>query len=682
MLCKLSLKNIKKSFKDYIIYFATLILGVAVFYMFNSIGSQKNYMKISESSEAMLEVLVMVINSLSVFVACILGLLVVYANRFLMKRRNKEFAIYLTLGMSKKKISTLLLIETVMIGVLSLSVGVLLGTGLSQIMNLVVINMFEANVSDFKFTFSTAALGKTVLYFSIMYVVVMIFNVFIVGKCKLIDLINSNKKVEKIRNKNIILSTVLFIVSIVSLVVAYKMVLGKNFVDDFGKAVILGCVGTFLFFWSISGFILRIFMSLKKTYYKGLNSFLLRQISSKINTEVFSLTTICLLLFFTICVISTSISLKNSFNSSLKDGTKVDVQFVKYNDWAEEKNFETVTSAKYDVENVYNVNMDEYFREYTDATIYNVRDLTIDKTLPGDEKRGLEYSLTDNYENVMKLSDFNNILRLYGEEQLELNNDEYVVYADFEMAADIRNKHLKKNSNITVGNTTLKAKYNKCQNNDWQMGSGNGNMGFYVLPDEVVNNYRKSTVSTTVLANYKVTSETDRKKVDDKLYNYFNKELEEKYKDREDEILIGLSTKVRSYEGAKGLGVFSTFVGLYLGIVFLIASVAILALKSLSESIDNKQRYDILRKIGADEKMINGVLIKQIGISFILPLALALVHAYFGNKVAAKMLVAYNVHKDMNSKIVTAIIIAIIYGGYFALTFLSGKNIVNEGNKK
>ena len=153
MLCKLSLKNIKKSFKDYIIYFATLIMGVAIFYMFNAIDSQTAFMQVSEADVKAIQGLVDLIGAVSVVVAVILGYLVVYANRFLMKRRNKEFAVYMTLGMSKRKISLLLFIETVILGVVSLVVGILVGSGLSQLMSVFLINMFEADMREFKFTF-------------------------------------------------------------------------------------------------------------------------------------------------------------------------------------------------------------------------------------------------------------------------------------------------------------------------------------------------------------------------------------------------------------------------------------------------------------------------------------------------------------------------------------------------
>ena len=313
MLCKLSFNNIKKSFKDYVIYFATLIIGVAIFYMFNSLDSQTAYMGLSKSNADIMKLLVGLIRAISVIVAIILGYLVIYSNRFLMRRRNKEFAVYMTLGMNKKKISLLLLIETVIVGVLSLVIGILVGSGLSQLMSVFIINMFEADLRDFRFTFSKTAMTQTITYFAIIYVVVMIFNIGIVGKCKLIDLLNSNKKVEKIRNKNLIVSTIVFIISIVSLVFAYKFILDDAMaVNKIVWAIVLGCVGTVLFFWSVSGFILKIVMGLKGVYYKSLNSFVIRQISSKLNMEVLSLSEICIMLFMTICILNVCFSMKNT----------------------------------------------------------------------------------------------------------------------------------------------------------------------------------------------------------------------------------------------------------------------------------------------------------------------------------------------------------------------------------
>ena len=193
MLYKLSFKNIKKSFKDYAIYFFTLILGISIFYIFNSLDSQTVMMRVSSNTRDIIKLMNNMLSAVSVFVSFILGFLIIYASRFLIKRRSKEFGVYLTLGMSKRKVSKILLLETIFIGVISLFVGLVLGTLLSQLMSLLVANMFEADFTDFTFVFSTSAAVKTVIYFGVIYFIVMVFNVVSISKCKLIDLIRNGK---------------------------------------------------------------------------------------------------------------------------------------------------------------------------------------------------------------------------------------------------------------------------------------------------------------------------------------------------------------------------------------------------------------------------------------------------------------------------------------------------------
>ena len=123
--------------------------------------------------------------------------------------------------MSKRKISVILFFETLIIGIASLALGLGIGVSLSQLMSIVVANMFEANLTKFTFIFSKSACLKTLLYFSIMYLVVMIFNTINISKCKLIDLIHSSKKSEKIKLKNPWVCIIIFIISVSILGYAY-----------------------------------------------------------------------------------------------------------------------------------------------------------------------------------------------------------------------------------------------------------------------------------------------------------------------------------------------------------------------------------------------------------------------------------------------------------------------------
>ena len=268
----------------------------------------------------------------------------------------------------------------------------------------------------------------------------------------------------------------------------------------------------------------------------------------------------------------------------------------------------------------------------------------------------------------MKQSDYNKLARTMNLKEYTLSDNEFVVIANYIELIKLRNKKLKEGMELNIGGNVLKSKYNECQEGYWMMSTSKSEFGFYVVPDHIVDNYKVSTEYSIVCGNYNGETEEELKNIDKELTKQVG----------EDEAYKYINTKVLQYSAAKGMGVFITFIGLYLGIVFLVSCVAILSLKSLSESTDNKKRYEVLRKIGADEKMINAALCKQIGIGFVLPLLIAGIHSVPGMKVAKNMLTALNIEDDSFSLVITALIIVLIYGGYFVLTFISGKNIVND----
>ena len=203
MLFKLSIKNMKKSFKDYAIYFLTLVLGVAIFYMFNSLDSQQAMLEVSQSTRELIRLMISLLGMVSVFIAIILGFLIVYANNFLINRRKREFGIYMTLGMGKRQISKIIWIETILVGILSLIVGLVVGIFASQFMSILVAKLFEADMSEFTFVFSKDACIKTCIYFAIMYLAVIVFNTITISRYKLINLLTAIKKNETAIKRNL-----------------------------------------------------------------------------------------------------------------------------------------------------------------------------------------------------------------------------------------------------------------------------------------------------------------------------------------------------------------------------------------------------------------------------------------------------------------------------------------------
>ncbi len=688
MLCKLSLKNIKKSIKDYAIYFFTLILGVAIFYVFNALGSQTVMMDVSSSTEELIELMMTMLSGVSVFVSFILGFLIIYASRFLMKRRNKEFGVYLTLGMSKRKISLILFFETLFIGIISLVVGLGIGIILSQLMSLVVANMFEADLTKFAFVFSSSSCIKTIIYFGIMYLFVMIFNTYSVSKCKLIDLLNGAKTSEKIKLKNPILCIIIFIISCLVLGKAYHLVtvefLTLQEAEDILVPIVMGCVSTFFIFWSLSGLLLRIARSMKNFYYKGLNSFTLRQFSSKINTTVFSTTIICLMLFITICLLSACLTMKNSMNANIKELAPADFMFTtnmnmdKYYDSFRTYGYNDnkIKNSHYTVLemfNIFNYDITRDVKEYVEINTYATTDLTMNHTLGSkldSVRTSFPYLQYDTKESIIKISDYNKVARLYGNEEYSLKDDEYMIVADFKSMVEIRNMALENGETINLFGHTLKPKYNSCQDGFLEMSSNHINTGIILVSDNVIN--EDYLVQNHLIGNYNTSDKNEIEEIENNI-NALAKNPK-----ANDYLLPSGSTRLSIKEATTGLSAMVTFIGLYLGVIFLISSAAVLGLKELSESSDNKQRFRMLRKIGTDEKMINKALFRQIAIFFMLPLILALIHSVFGIMFAMKILEVFGNDQLLPSIIMTTIFMVIIYGGYFLITYYCSKNIIKE----
>lgn len=688
MLFKLSVKNIRKSIKDYTIYFLTLILGVSIFYMFNSLDSQEAMLTVSSSTKEIVKLMIDMIGMVSVFVVVILGFLIVYANNFLIKRRKKEFGLYMTLGMGRWQISRILLVETFLIGLLSLVVGMIVGVFGSQLMSVLVAKLFEADMSEYQFVFSKAACMKTCLCFGVMYVAVMILNVFTISKYKLIDLLTAVKKNERVKMKNPLLCVIVFLGASGMLGYAYYLVTaGADKITSANKLAVpiaMGVVATFFVFWSLSGFVLKLVQSRKNIYLRGSNVFVLRQIHNKINTTVVSMTIICLLLFMTISVLSVALSLNNILTNDLAEMTPVDINLYKPANLPEDGDYtkEQITDSKLAIsttlkENGFDMNQ---LKDVIEFETYATNELTWKDSL-GDTYEQVKEQFPmlqyDTAELIIKVSDYNRIARLYGLPEQELLNDEYLVLCDYDNMKNIRDMALQNNSRITLAGTEYHAKYKECQEGYITISTSHTNTGIIVVPDSC-NLTESMKEQYFLIANYNAKTEEEREAIEDEFTNYGEDNVLYANLSKKGIILDGM-TKISIIESSKGLATIITFIAIYLGVIFLIASSAILALKELTENSDNRQRYMILRKIGMDEEMINKTLFRQIGVFFLAPLLLAIIHSIFGIQFGLKLTsVQVQPEEMLPSVIGTAIFLVAVYGGYFLATYAGSRNIIKE----
>ncbi|MBO3367047.1 FtsX-like permease family protein [Clostridium perfringens] len=680
MYFKIALNNVRKSFKDYSIYFLTLTLGVCIFYAFNSIGDQKAFLELGKRQAEYIKVLQGLISGISVFISCVLGGLILYANNFLVKKRKKELGIYMTLGMGKNKISKILTYETALVGIISLVVGLGVGIIVSQGISAFASKLFEVSLSNYKFLLSTDAILKTVLYFGIIFILVMIFNTFVISKYKLIDMLTAAKKNENIKIKNPILTAIIFFISLGLLGVAYKLVIkvGLNPTDSmFLVSIVLGILGTLLLFFSLAGFVLYVLQKNKNVYLKGLNIFVLRQMNSKINTNFLSMTVICLMLFLTISTLATGLSFKNALEKGLENTTPFDASATYYID--EDSKIKTAEESIKELGFKFNpedkiVSYNEYKLEKT-----NLESL-LNKNAEGKNIKDIVEAMTYKGTNAISISSYNDIRALSGEKPVSLANNEVLISSNLGEVENTLKNILKNNEKIEIDGKEYKIANNaligegKVIKEAFESTGMTNNFFTLIVPDNIVSNLKP--IANKININFpKNSNEEERVQ---KLFN----EYRDGVMDSSKYGFVNGYTKARIYEDNNGMTNIVLFIGIYLGVIFLISSTAVLALQQLSEASDSIDRYKSLRRIGVSQKMINKSIFTQVSIYFGLPLVVALVHSVVAIKVVNGFLTMFNRPDIGVSSLVTALIMVIVYGGYFYATYTGYKSTVKNALKQ
>ena len=637
-----------------------MILGVAVFYIFNAIETQTAMMEVSQTKAAIIDSMNGIMSGVSIFVSLVLGYLIVYASRFMLKKRKREFGIYLTLGMGRIRLAAMLWLETIWMGLSSLAVGLLVGMGISQLMSLIVSNLFQADVSRYEFVISGQAVGKSILYFLLIYLVVMIFNTFSVSRARLAEFITAGRKKEKNFLKKPLLSGLVFLLAVVMLGTAYYNVTTNQQAmtteTDVLIQVFLGIFGTFLVFWSLSGFLMTAAGKFRKLYYRRLNSFVVGELSNKLNSTVMACSVICLLLFMTICLLFSAIARKEYKDQEAAKLAPVSISMSK-----------EMTDSKsiFDIMEVRGISMED-FQDLISVYTYHLDEVT-NYTLIG-KSYGEEY---DNQKaEVMKVGDYNRAARVYHMPEYELEEEEYLIVADQEGAVYIRNRGLADDREITIKGKSYHAKENTCQDGYLQMSYQPQNSGILLVPDSVKLGDEEQ-YKNYVMGDYRDKSKEFAQEMDQNFAQILNPE-QSTYG------TVQVTTQSAIYDDSIGTSAMYIFLGLYLGICFLISGSAVLALKILSDSADSREKYQILQQLGCEEKEIRRALRRQNGLLFLLPLLLSAVHAIFGIQVCRTMLSIYGSKGSGAALAVTMALTGAIYGGYFLLSHKCSVKIVKE----
>lgn len=694
MLPKIALGNVRKSLRDFSVFFITLVFGVCAFYAFASINDQTAVINLTEQQSEAVSAVMRILSSVSVFVAVILGFLVVYANRFLVRRRKREFGIYLTLGMGRAQVAAIMVMETLAVGVAALVVGLVLGVLLSQVMMYVTANLFEATIPGFAFVFSPGAALSTLACYAAIFALSLLLNVREVSRYRLIDLINADKVSEKVKARSLPVCVVLFLVSLVLMGVAYRTLLENGVMSDkFGQATALVSVGTALFFFSVSGFLLRFLQGRPGVYLRGLNAFTLRQLNSRVNTAWVSITLVCAMLFVAICGVCTGFSVSRGISDALEKGSPYDASINAYprglmiagmddadydlpevNEEAASDGFDMVAAMRRKVSDWDDIvsataQVNQYMpsgaqggisQRWAYETTSYATDATLDEVLGQNDSRFA----------FVRVSQYNALRALLGEKPVELGRDECLVWSDFTPLDGFWEAFIDQHPGFEALGTTLHprgmAHETLCNT------SAASVTGALVVPDEV-------------LPDDLVPAKTSL----DVTYSGSVDECEQRFQDAceaacgpadsrgvEAWPVCFMETRQAMADSTVGLTVVTTYLAIYIGLILLISCASVLSIQQLSAVADDVSRYRVLAELGAEPAQIRGALMVQVGVYFVFPLVVAACHAACALTSINGLISLATGFDVSNALVATVCFVVALYGGYFLLTYQTSKAMV------
>ena len=669
MLVKLAFANVRKSARDFAVYFFTLVLGVAVFYAFNSIADSSAVQSLPTDVSEVVQLLSNIIAGVSVFIAIVLGFLVLYANAFFIRRRRAEFGMYLTLGMGKGDLLKISACETLIVGTASLAVGLLAGVALSQALTCLCLSMMAQPVEGVTLSISTKTFTMTVATFAAIFAVSMLWNSAHLAKSKLIDLLAGSRKNDKPRLRNLPLSFALFIVSLCLIGYSYS---------------------TVLLFFSLSGFLLKAAQMAKPLYLRGLNMFFLRQLASRINSTFVSMSVIAMTLFLALTSVCGGIGIVDAMQKNAENGMRCDASFTSYyamntydenenvstqslvNGLVEESNFDAAVglsklteqygAPSWDsmVENSAQINF--YPSDVSFDTLHNLTGLNL---LDSVGAGLITPDTTKQKASLIKVSDFNAARELCGLEPVTVNDGECLLWSDYATSQPYLTSVAAQQPAISIGDVQLKAQ-REIATDTIECTSVSTRAFQIVVPDDAVTDEPAFAVFDARIA-------------DDMQEEFasFCQALCDRNNAEEDSWPMYMYQNVAGVQAnSHNLTALVSYLAMYIGFILVVACAAILAIQQLSDANDNARRYELLAKLGAPQRMISGALFKQVVVCFAFPLVVAIAHTICAMQTVKDLVLVFGNFNLSATALMTAAIFLAVYGVYFLVTYFSARAII------
>ena len=720
MLCKLAWGNVRRAGKDYLVYLLTLTLAVTVFYAFNTISVQADLVL---EEEGMPELLGNVMSGLTMFLAVVMGFLMVYANNFIMKRRKKEFGLYQVLGMSRGQVSRVMAMETAIVSGGALALGIVLGVGFSQVMTFFTASLFKTQIRDFHFFFSVPAFLITVGCLVAIFLVTLVFNLGVVRRAKVIDLMSAGRKNEAIKTRNPIVSAAIFILGTVLIGIAYFRLLRDGLPVDSAPSEIdaamnqfmlttgIVVAGTILFFFGLSGFLLKALQGARSLYWHGLNMFTVRQLSAKVNTVSFSMAIISMILFLAITSVTGGMSIASVMNTSVERSTIADysrvVMYLGENvvndptytgDVPRRLATEPVDIMELSRSNVIDKGTSEerpfdlagILGSHVQVEIYDSRPIGTELPLVSlnDLAAAVDMPMPKgtNSSNasmmglmVMKESDYNRYLDFRGKEHVDLGDDGYLITSDMgESVNKIYNADMREGVEVELGGRTLRPVADHVDEaaSSFFNSSMGSNSGTIVVPDELVDASGLPLYASYFLGDYREGLTYDETEGYVRQDRSWDKILNA---DGSESAIWGMeATRAQSYESTNSMNGLISYLAIYIGFVLVVACAAILTIQQLSGVADSGKNCRILSELGTSNREIMRSVLVQQAIFFVFPLLMGVAHSFVALQVVIEIVALFGGMSIGGTVGVTCGIFLLCYGGYFAVTYVMSKGIVQD----
>ena len=657
MLSKLALRNVKRSSRDYIIYLITITIAFSLMFAMNLVSWSDAIVEIYDNMNDTFKNVVIFINVIVVFVICFL---INYTTKFMFSKRSKEFGTYMLLGIKKKKISKLFLLENILFGIIALILSIPIGFVFSQFISFFLVKVMELPQAIFiEFNFMSVVL--LLLYFLLIYLFVLFLAYRRIKKINIYNLLYLEKQNEEKAIKTKKRRNLLFIISIVIGVGSF-IFLNSTFTNDVimdQSILTYAIVGIFLFIisiygvmFSLSDFLLSIVLKNKKIKYSKDNLFVARTFSSKARTMGMTLGTLGVLIMFTLLFLNFSSLNKASYDYINEVTSPFDVSAF----------FETEEP----ISKVYNAVSENY--EIIDSVRYNVymdTNSNIEKFLPA-----YDYT-SEPYDKIIKVSDYNHLLKMKGKSEVTLNNDEYILVYDTKETSLADESSIK---TITLSNGTI-LNQKSATTELYFLGLTNADYAI-VVPDDVVNGLGIYEYFISIDTKEETTNELEKI-----LVEALRSDLCEKDETGQEFCsTYRLNIRGTTLEEGNVSSAIVTAISVYMSFIFSAIVGTILAIQTLSDSTKYNYRYTVLKRLGVKDAKLYKTIRKQLyilfGVPAIYPIIISFGFVYLLNRVYKSILPSPTFYLSCFG--VSILIFIMIYVIYFIATYFGFKRNIDK----